>query len=420
MNYKELFKQDKVNRKQLFESVGELYEHQHFLLDVFMRVGKSGLATALINKWNPKKILILTSADTTNQQWIENLEKFNPHLINITDIHCYQSLHKIEDVYDVVCLDEFDTACTDKRWDLIQNLNPDHWVAMSGTLEEEHKDLFRELTNNKFFHVEISLEQAVKWEILPTPKIFAVSLKMDNLKDYLVYYSGKDKKKKNEIVSFKDRWTSFKNKKVNTLVKCTEVQYHELICQEFERWKGYELEFSLPVEEKGETIKFLMSRGFNATICRDKKMRTGNNRKKFFANIKNRHFKTLFKQLPENSRVLVFCNDTAQADLLNEEFSVHSNKPGSIELIEKFNRKEIPYLFLNKMADRGVDFVDVDYLVIIQSSMKQGSQSQRFARSLLSVAPKTIVMFYPGTQDETYINKFLEQFKPEWIIRKSL
>ena len=149
-------------------------------------------------------------------------------------------------------------------------------------------------------------------------------------------------------------------------------------------------------------------------------MRIGLDRKKFFAEIKNRWFKKLFSELPQNSRKLVFCNDTIQADLLNEEFAVHSNKPGSTELIGLFNKGEINQLFSCKILDRGQDFWNVDYLIIIQSSMKQGSQSQRAARSLLSLAPKIIVMYFPDTQDEKYIDEFLKQFKPEWIIHKTL
>ena len=105
---------------------------------------------------------------------------------------------------------------------------------------------------------------------------------------------------------------------------------------------------------------------------------------------------------------------------MNKEFSVHSNKPGSLELVEAFNKKEIPYLFSVSQLSRGVDFKDVDYLVILQSSMKQGTQVQKFARSGLSVAPKTILFYYPNTQDEKYINEFLKQFKQEWIIKKKL
>lgn len=386
---------------------------------------KSLLAVSLINKWiisleNPK-ILILTGSNSTNNQWLENLKQYNLHLINICDIYCYQSLHKIENKYDIVCLDEADLI-TEKRLEQLSNLTPNHWIAMSGTLEEIDIDNFRSLTRNKFFHAQVTFEQAVQWGILPQPKIFSVALEMDNTNRYLIYHKGKDKKKKNNIVNFPERWSAYKDKSKNALIKCTELEYHQLVTEEFERWKGFENEFNLPVEERSDTIRFMIEKGFNQSTCRDKKMRIGNERKKFFADIKNRHFKKLFSQLPEGSRCLVFCNDTNQADLLNEQFSVHSKKDQEInkDLVERFNNKEIDKLFSINVLSRGVDFKDVDYLIIIQSSMKQGTQVQKFARSGLSISPKTILFYYPNTQDEKYVNEFLKQFKPEWIIYKTL
>lgn len=420
MEYNEIFEQDSLTREQLAKAVSSLSDKKHFLLNVPMRTGKSFLAIELIKKWNVNKILILSGANSTNNQWIENITKYNSDLLEKIDVYCYQSLHKIpRDLYDVICLDEADLI-TEKRLEQLSEFEPEHWIAMSGTLEEVDKDNFRSLTKSKYFEVEITLEQAINWGILPQPKIFAVRLSLDNTKRYLIYHKGKDKKKKNNIVPYNERWSAFKDKSKNALIQCTEHEYHLLITEEFERWKSYEEEFNLPIEERSETITFLQEKGFNQSTCRDKKMRIGNERKKFFADIKNRHFKKLFSQLPQGSRCLVFCNDTKQADLLNEEFAVHSNKPGSLELVEQFNNKEIPYLFSVGQLARGIDTYDVDYVIIIQSSMKQGNQVQKFGRSLLSTAPKIIIMYYPQTQDEKYVKEFLKQFKEEWVIHKQL
>jgi len=367
--YEEIFTKNSLSRTELAEAVANLSElYDNFLLDCSPRIGKSQITTYLINKWleDGSKILILSNGNSTNEQWLTNLEAYNPHLVDKTDIYCYQSLHKINrDEYDIICLDEFDLANTENRFEQILEFNPKHWIAMSGTLESEHVVQFRRLTKNKFFNVRVDFEQAVTWGILPAPIIYAVQLSLDNTKPYLVYQASKDKKKKNEIVDYYNRWPSLKDKKVNTHIKCTEAQYHELICQEFAKWKDWEEQFDLPYDERNGTVKFLQQQGFNKTICTRKKLTIGNERKKFFANIKNRHFRTLFNQLPKDARVLVFCNDTKQADLLNEEFAVHSNKPGSLSLVDQFNNKEIQYLYSIGMLERGQDFLDVDYLVII-------------------------------------------------------
>jgi len=444
MKFNNLFKQDKVTRQELSEAISN-EDSPHFLLDVYMRVGKSMIAATIINNksWEGN-ILILSGAEATNKQWIQNLTEYNPHLLDRADIYCYQSLHKLDrDKYSIILLDEADLAFSDKRWLQIQEFKPEHWIMMSGTLDRDHIMEFRQLTNNQFFHAKVSLEQGVSWGILPQPKVFAVKLSMDNTKRYLVYVNSRDKKKKNVIVPFNERWTVFKDKKVNALIQCTEVEYYGLLNEKFEKWKGLENEWSMYDNYQTELLRWQENVKTNSTLvkpqppelsslfefikdkfpktaCLDKKMRIGNERKKFFADIKNRWFKKLFAELPQGNRSLVFCNDTAQADLLNAEFAVHSNNPGSIELVEQFNKGEIDKIFSCKLLDRGQDFFGVEYLIIIQSSLKQGSQAQRAARSLLSLAPKIIVMYYPDTQDEKYVQEFLKQFKPEWIVHKTL
>ena len=421
MNFNDLFKEPNVTRQELSAGISN-EDYQHFLLDCPPRTGKSIFFVDLIkNKSWEGNILILTGATSTNNQWLENLEKYNPDLLERIDIFCYQSLHKLDrDKYNIIGLDEFELSQSDKRFLQILEFKPEHWIGMSGTLSREDVMEFRNLTNNEFFHAKITLEQGVDWGILPEPKVFACKLKFDNEKRYLVYTSGKNKKLKNEVVSFPQRWESFKNKKVNTLVQCTEVEYHELICQEFNKWKGYEEEFNLPVEERSDTIKFLQSKGFSQTVCRDKKMRIGLERKKFFANTKNKWFKRIFSELPKDSRCLVFCNDITQADLLNSEFAVHSKSENDLSLVDRFNSGEVNIIASVGMLERGVDFLNVDYLIIVQSSGSQTSQLQKTGRGYLSISPKIIVMYYPNTQDEKYVTEFLKQFKPEWIVHKTL
>lgn len=420
MVIEQLKNKSKVSRIELADAVAEKSEaHQHFLLECAPRVGKSIQAIELVKKWNLFPFLILSGANATNNQWITNINEYNPQLDSKYDIYCYQSLHKIpRNHYKVILLDEFDLV-TDQRLNQLLEFNPEHWVAMSGTLEKSDIYKFKSLVKN-FFHVKVDLLQAVNWGILPVPKIFNVALQLDNTKRYLVYYKGKDKKKKNNIVPYNERWQAYKDKTKNALIQCTEVEYDLLINEEYSRWASYESEFDLPPDERSNSIQFLIKSGFTQSICRDKKLRVGNERKKFYADIKNRWFKKLFSQLPENKRILVFCNDTKQADLLNEEFSVHSNRPGSEGLIEAFNNKEINLIFSCKMLERGIDFVDVDYLIIIQSSGSQGSQVQKAFRIMLSQVPKIILFHYPNTQDENYVNTFLEGFQPEWIVKKTL
>ena len=106
--------------------------------------------------------------------------------------------------------------------------------------------------------------------------------------------------------------------------------------------------------------------------------------------------------------------------LLNSEFAVHSKSENDLSLVDRFNFGEVNIIASVGMLERGVDFLNVDYLIIVQSSGSQVSQLQKTGRSYLSLAPKIIVIYYPNTQDEKYVQEFLKQFKPEWIIHKTL
>ena len=399
---KHLYEKDKVSREELAQAVAALSDqYNHFLFDVVMRTGKSMLFTELCKKWEGK-ILILSAAESTNKQWKENLEKYNSQLVDRVDIYCYHSLHKLDrNAYDIIGLDEYELSRSEKRSSQIFEFNPKHWVAMSGTLSFEDRQEFRLLTNNKFYNVKVDLSQAVKWGILPQPKVYAVKLEFDNTKRYLLYHKGKDKKKRNDIVSFENRWESIKDSSVNTLIQCTEQEYNELLEADYQYAKS--------LYEQRSTEAFRL-----------RWLKKGNERKQFYGSIKPKHFRKLFSQLPEDARCLIFCVDIKQADLLNEEFSVHSQKAGSLDLVEEFNNKNISKLFTIRMLDRGVDFVDVDYVIIIQQSGKQNSPMQQMGRSLLSVAPKIITFYYPGTQDEKYVQNFLSNFEPEWVVYKTL
>jgi len=399
---KHLYEKEKVTREELAYEVGKLADqYQHFLFDVVMRTGKSMLFTELCKKWEGK-ILILSAADSTNKQWRENLEKYNPQLLERVDIYCYHSLHKLDrNAYSIIGLDEYELSRSDRRSSQIFEFTPVHWVAMSGTLSFEDRQEFRLLTNNKFYNVKVDLTQAVKWGILPQPKVYAIKLEMDNTKRYLLYHKGKDKSKRNEIVTFDNRWESIKNTEVNTLIQCTEQEYNELLEQDYGFFKG--------LYDRNPTYAFKL-----------KWLKKGNERKQFYGSLKPQHFKKLYSQLPKDSRCLIFCVDTKQADFINKEFAVHSNRPGSLDLVEEFNSKRINVIATVKMLDRGVDFFDVDYVIIIQQSGKQNSPLQQMGRSLLSVAPKIITFYYPGTQDEKYVQGFLRNFEDSWVIHKKL
>jgi superfamily II DNA or RNA helicase len=395
---KELLSKDTVSRIEIADAISK-GTFTNLLLNAAPRTGKSVIASALMNKWGGK-VLILSNSVNTNKQWKENIKEYNPHLLGDIELSCYQSIHKVEDKYDIIVCDEWETALSNKRYLGLMELNPKHWIAMSGSMDQWDEIEFRKLVKNDLEYVKIGIEQVVKWGIIAQPKFFRVPVEMDNRKRVLLYTKGKDKKKKNKVILYPERFKHFSDKTFNYLIQCTEKEYNEMIQNEYDFYK------SKWEEDKDQIMKQVW-------------IRKGLERKKFYASVKPRHFRTLFSQLPQGSRCLVFCNDTAQADMLNEQFSVHSNKDNK-DLIERFRDKEIPYLFSVGMLNRGQDFENVDYVIILQVSGSNKENVQQIGRCFLSSKPKIILLYLRDTDDEKYVNTLLSNYPESWIKTKTL
>ncbi len=423
MTYTDLFNQDKVTRQELASSIADLSSnHNNFLLDLFQRTGKTACSMNLCKNWEGQ-ILILTPNTFVLGQWQKNLKEYNPELINRSDLYCYQSLHKIDPTkYQIVLLDEFHLV-TEKRMNLLLEFMPyvEHWIGMSGTMDTFDRNKFRLLTKNEFFHAKVDLKQAVSWGILPQPKIFCVPLQFKTDKVYKLFTKGKDKKKKNDIVPFNQRWESLKNNKVNTLIQCTEEQYNTLIEDDYRYWDKLLGEFDLPEEEQSDLFKRLTEKGLTYTTCNNNRMIKGLERKKFYASLKIQYLKKLLTELGwQDKRIIVFCQDIKQAELVNESLAIHSQKENPLAMVQDFNEGKTNLITCVELLSMGVDINNVDYSIILQLAGSDVNSSQKFARGLLSAIPKTIVFYYPGTQDEKYLNNFLTNFDESWVKKRNL
>lgn len=406
-----------VSRLELAQCIATYHTNKNIFLDVFTRTGKSIMSIELVKNWEGK-ILILCPNTLVLGQWKENLEKYNPDILERVDLFCYQSLHKIpRNAYQIILCDEWHLV-TPARLKHLKDFTPDHWIGMSGTVNSEDLDVFRDLTRT-FFTVRIGIEQAVFWGIIPAPVIYKVPIEFDNTKTYLTFEKGKNKKLRNQVVPFFDRWESIKNRKVNTVIQCTEAQYNFLIEEEFSYWRDILSQFDAPDSERTDSFRYLLENGLSKTVVQDNLKRKGLARKKFYASLKTRHLRTLLKQLGDR-RVIIFCNDIKQADMINMELSIHSNKDNPMEMIQNFNEKKTNMITCVNLLDMGVDLSDVHFSIILQLSGSDVASNQKFARNLLSDAPKTIILYFPKTQDEVFLNNFLSNFKEEWILERKL
>jgi superfamily II DNA or RNA helicase len=382
-----------MTREELIEQTLES-DKNHVMLEWATRVGKSACSFALIRKWN-KDTLVLVPNLRVKDQWKKNLALYGEELsVNVV---CYSSLHKVKDIYDIVILDEFHLL-TAARFTYLEKLNPKHWIALSATPEIDHRNFFRALTRNNFYHSTVTIEQGVEWGILPKPKINIISLELDNTKPYLVFSQGNAKDKKYLTISFNERFKYFKSGH-NLQIQCTEKQYYQLINERVDYYKNIFNREKKPYQKQAW-------------------LKAGNDRKKFLGEIKSRWIKRLMMENLAGKRVLVFVSSITQAEMLYETFSIHSKKDDPLSVLDSFNRGDINVVCSVKMIDMGIDAFNVDACVISQLDNAQASPIQRTGRIFLSENPEVYVFYFKDTRDEDYLNRYINNFPQSWLIHR--
>lgn len=386
----DLLTKDKVTRDELQSLCLNLQSKQFVLLEWATRTGKmlGGL------NCTTGKTLIVTPTHLINSMW---QEKCSHKTI------CYASLHKELNEYDTVVLDEAQ-HCSPRVIGLLDawlKNNPKlRLVLLSATIPYEVKLWWKRL---KGFQWTIDLQQAVDWGIIPAPQIVCVGLSLRSDKRVHLYYKGRDKKKQNLVVQYKSKefWDSIRDKSVNLLIQCTEVEWFEMINNDIDYWKKLS-------DDPNSKV--------NGQIISNRINMLGNERKKMFSQLKNRYIRKITEHFKlEDKRVIYFCNDIPQAEWLDERYAVHSKKKGSDSLVDDFNEGKVNKLVGIRCLDEGISLYGVDAAVIIQTSGSDIQNIQRTGRSLLSTTPLIIVLYYKGTRDEEYVKKFVNQFNSDYI-----
>lgn len=397
LKIKELELKDKVTRDELQELCREFQlDNQNVFLSWPPRVSKTRATMMMLRPED--KVLVCSNTTLIRDNWIKYFEGWD-FPIQYKSI-CYQSLHKELNEYDVIVLDEFDLV-SENYYNILSHLTPKRWIGLTGTSTYRSKLTWNKLTNKSFIW-EISLDTAINWGILPEPEIVCVGLTLKNDKRVHLYHKGKDKSKKNVVVQYKSKefWDNIRRKDINLLVQCTEMEWEEMLMNDYTYWMG------LLEDENTKVPKQVISNMINVL---------GNARKKKFADLKNRFIRKVTNYFKlEDKRVIYFCNSIPQAEWLDSNYAVHSGKD-SKGLIDEFNAKKINKLVAVNIMDRGIDLINVDACVLIQASNSEASNKQKVSRTLLSIAPKIIILYFKGTRDQEYVEKFVKQFDSKYI-----
>jgi len=363
---------DKSDIQQL--AIDYSKQHNYLLLQHSTGIGKSLSTIRIIEKHGGNWVIVVAELLHINN-WKDEFKKHNKEkLLKLVKFICYASLHKHLDS-DNYALDEAHHVFSPKRYNLLAQLKASRVVFLTATLNKtQHQQLltiYPELFTYKF-----SLSKAIEEKLLPKPKIYLISCKLDTLSPIHRYKL------------FKDRH-----------VMCTEQEYYNRL---------------------SDRIDFLKNKYFSTRLEFDKInwLSSGNNRKKFLAKCKTRYARELLRKLGDK-RLICFCNSIDQSETLSSgNGAIHSKVSKDIreELLSNFNEGISDRVFVVGMLREGVNLNNIEAGVIVQLDNQEKSYIQMQGRSLRSLAPEMYILYVSATQDEVYVNTALEDVDKELII----
>lgn len=395
----ELKYKDTVTRDEIQNLCLYLKEKQFILLNFCTRLGKTKAGINCIGK---EKVLIVTPTLLINKGWEKEMSKTKHNY----KIICYASFHKELAEYDCIIFDECHhvTPRIQEVFEGHLTSNPNLRVIwLTGTLPYNQKVYWNKFTKGKGFSWTIELSEAISWGIIPPPKIICVGLTLKNDKRQLLYYKGRDKNKQNLVVQYKSKefWDNIRRKDINLLVQVTESEWNEMIENDIKYWRELSEDSNAKVP---------------AQIISNKINKLGNERKSMYSQLKNRYIRKITNHFNlDDKRVVYFCNDIPQTEFIDSRFAAHSKKKGGQQLVDDFNEGKTNLLISVNQLNEGVNLYNVDAAIIVQCSLSTVRSSQQSARPLISEFPLIIILYYKGTRDQEYVEKFVSQFNPDYI-----
>ena len=381
-----------------------LKSYNNIAIQAATGVGKSKLALDLCRDMvepgeQLPSLLIVVAEIAHIQNWKDEIEKWSYE--GPVFICCYASLKKYRNTeWDVVIFDEAHHLGSELRLDIFSTITATHMLFLSATLKQSLLDTL-ELHCGPIKAIKMGLQDAFDANILPEPKINLIPLTLDNktVNHCIVEEWGNKAKRVSIMCAYKDRWLYKRNKSrypnVELVISCTQQQKYDYITEQFNYYKK----------------KYMSCR--NEAI-KNKWLQWGSRRKTFLGLEKTAIAAQLLQKIGDK-RLICFCTNIAQADILGQETSVHSQKKDSLNIIQKFNSGEINSLYAVGMLQEGVNLTGIEVGVIIQLDGEERAFIQKFGRTLRADSPEQYIIYFKGTRDEEYLNNALESIDKNYI-----
>lgn len=398
------------------EAFHSLFRNNRLILRWGTSTGKSRVAILAAhylvrNSIDPPKILIMVAEITHKENWRKEFYKFlgesdAKETLKYVTFECYASLAKHRNTkWTLIVFDEAHHLKSDLRQEVIETMDSEYVLALSATLPEDVFDILS-WTFGAFEQSNVSLQDSIDSGYVPEPKIICIPLELERFKrtetiefDYRTKKSGD----KGVIKDFwSSRWKYIKKKSsyAGYLIQfsCTQKEVYEYIDKQFEYYKK-----QYKINPENERLKNVF-------------LQWGNKRKRFIGELKTQRAEELCRRLRmDKKRFICFCSSIGQANKLGGVRAIHSENRNSLDVIDKFNRKEINEIYPVGMLQEGVSLNDIQVGIIVQLDGVERGFVQKFGRTLRAEKPVQYILYYKGTKDETYLKNALEGINEDYV-----
>ncbi len=295
--------------------------------------GKAKILIEIAKILDPESILYLCdNKDLRDVTFKEEMVKWGgEHLIDRTTFSCYQSAYKLENSSFALGLyDEFDFALSPEYSKVFINIKCDNYVYTSATLDNDKRKLAESFAPIIY---EKKFEDFVKDKVLNNVQYYKVSYNMTPSENYKYLSYNK---------SFKTLLNGERTPAVNKKLNFLKIQRKQFLST--------------------------LTNGANAT--------------RYIAdNVKDK-----------NGGTIIFCGLTEQADRISP-YSYHS-KSEKDDLIERFNKGEIPEIAVVEKITRGINLNNVRYIIHESIGTNKTKIEQKTGRGMRLSSDDTLSVFF--------------------------
>lgn len=350
------------------EAANKLSAYRRLIARWATGTGKSGIVLEFLKKHPAYRTFIVVPEVNNIENWRNEFEKFNVPL-TWTTIICYASLKNyVGTAWDLVVYDEVPHVDTDLRAEFISTIDAKYVLALGAVVSDEEQAVL-ELVYGKFASNRISLDQAIKMGILPSPEVRVCHMLLDNT-DKAYTYDGR-------TLTAQEVYNALQIKVNNALA-----DYNS-----------------------------------NATAWNKRRMlQLGSQRKRFLGEQKTNAIRYICMRLAQaNKRFICFCSSIKQAELLGKDHAFTSKTPASMKVLDKFNNHEINSLYVVGKLIEGQNLKDIDCGVIGQLGGKERITVQVIGRVMRSDEPIIYVPVYDGTKDDGFMCSLTSSISDKYI-----